>query len=307
MSAVPARASSPDSCSRVCATAVGVEAVTGDQPQHGAGVHRAGPGGHHQSLQRGEAHRGVDAATAAHGRQGGAGAEVAGDQAAGVADDARRPAGGVGVRQAVEAVAADVEAVPPLGRHRVGGRGGRQGGVEGGVEAGDGRHVGRELGHGVERGQRLGLVQRRQVGERLELGPHVAVDHHRLPVALAAVDDPVPDCVEAPQLLERPTQVVVAQPVDRGQVLGAEHVVVVAHQPQLQARRTRVDHQDPHVVDRPVSSLPPRSSPGPRAGRRPPPGCRPAPRPAWPPWPHERRRRCCPGAGTRSITSITRW
>ena len=174
-----------------------LEAVVGDQPQHGAGVDGARPGGHHQSLQRGEAHRGVDATAVVHRRQGGARTEVAGDEAAGVPDGRGRPPGRVGVRQPVEAVAADVEAVPPLGRHRVGGGLGRQRGVERGVEAGDGRHAGRRGGHGVEGGERLGLVQRGQGGERLEPAPHVVVDHDRLAEALAPVDDPVPDGVEA--------------------------------------------------------------------------------------------------------------
>ena len=49
----------------------------------------------------------------------------------------------------------------------------------------------------VERGERAGLVQRREVGERLELGEHAVVDPHRVAEALAAVDHAVPDGVDA--------------------------------------------------------------------------------------------------------------
>ena len=48
---------------------------------------------------------------------------------------------GVGVREAVEAVAAQVPAMPPLGRQRIGCGCRGDSGVEGGVEAGDRRHV----------------------------------------------------------------------------------------------------------------------------------------------------------------------
>ena len=51
------------------------------QPQQQAGVDAAGPGRHHQALERGEAHRGVDAAPVHDGSQRGAGAEMAGDDA----------------------------------------------------------------------------------------------------------------------------------------------------------------------------------------------------------------------------------
>ena len=78
----------------------------------------------------------------------GAGAEVAGltirSSSRGCARELGGAAGGVGVGEAVEAEAAEVPALAPLGGQRVGrGRGG-DARVEGGVEAGDRGHVGKQ-------------------------------------------------------------------------------------------------------------------------------------------------------------------
>ena len=79
---------------------------------------------------------------------------------------------GVGVRQPVEPVPAQVPALAPLRRQRVGGRGGRQRGVERRVEAGDrrARPAAPPL-TAVERRERLRLVERRQVGQGARAGP----------------------------------------------------------------------------------------------------------------------------------------
>ena len=110
-------------------------------PEQQARVDRPGAGRHHQPLQRREAHRRVDRATALHRRQRGAGAEVGGDQAQ---PPARRPeqlggaAARVGVGEPVEAVAAQRHVAFGPGRGQgVGAGGGGKVGVEGGVEAGD--------------------------------------------------------------------------------------------------------------------------------------------------------------------------
>ena len=75
---------------------------------------------------------------------------------------ARERGGDPGVREPVEAVAAQRPALAPARRQRVGVRGRRQRGVERGVEAGDGRALGQRGRHRVERGERLRLVQRRE-------------------------------------------------------------------------------------------------------------------------------------------------
>jgi hypothetical protein len=47
----------------------------------------------------------------------------------------------------------------------------------------------------IQRGERLGLVQRRELDELAERRLRLAVDQRRLAEALAAVHDPVPDGV----------------------------------------------------------------------------------------------------------------
>jgi hypothetical protein len=70
---------------------------------------------------------------------------------------------------------------------------------------------------------------------------HLVVDRDGLAEALAAVDDPVPDGVRAPELGQR-----LVEPGGVGaQVRGALEVVVGAEQPQLQAARSRVDDENP--------------------------------------------------------------
>ena len=70
-----------------------------------------------------------------------------------------------------------------------------QRGVKRRVEAGDGRHAGKRVAHRAQRRQRLRLVQGREIDELAQRVLDRAVDPHRLPEALAAVDDPVPDRV----------------------------------------------------------------------------------------------------------------
>jgi hypothetical protein len=113
--------------------------------------------------------------------------------------------------------------------------------VERGVEAGHRRYVGERATDRVQRRQRLRLVKRSegdQVAQRLG---DFFVDRHRLAEALAAVDDPVPDGVRAPELGERRIE---ARGVGR-QVAAAEQLVSGTEQPQLEAARSGVDDQNP--------------------------------------------------------------
>jgi hypothetical protein len=179
------------------------------EPEHEPRVDGTGPGRHHQAVERGEPHGGVDGTAAVHGRERGAGAEMAGhDTQSGrrgrrsVPGELRRPAGDVGVRQPVEAVPAQRPAGPPLGgkgerRRR---RGDRR--VERGVEAGHRGHVGQHRAHGVERGERLGLVQRREVGQRLEPLAHLCGEHYGRRVQRPAVHHPVAHRVDRAERLD---------------------------------------------------------------------------------------------------------
>ena len=116
------------------------EAFAHQRQQH-PGINAAAATGHHQPLQGGVAHGGVDAASAAHRRQGGAGAEMGADQpqrsgilAAGGPLALHRGAD-VLVVEAVEAVA-PVALLAQVLRQGIGARGLGQAAVEGRIEAG---------------------------------------------------------------------------------------------------------------------------------------------------------------------------
>ena len=79
------------------------------------------------------------------------------------------------------------------GRDRVGRGRGRHPGMERGVEAGHGRHVRQDRLHRGQGGERLGLVERGEVGQRLEVRLDRVVDADRAAIARPAVDDPVAD------------------------------------------------------------------------------------------------------------------
>ena len=94
------------------------------------------------------------------------------------------------VVEAVEAVAAQALA-PPAGRDGVGAGGGRQAGVEGGVKAGpllQGRPAPPQC---IDQAQHLGIVQRRQGIELLQLQAHLGGDAGGGQEALAAMHQPV--------------------------------------------------------------------------------------------------------------------
>ncbi len=91
-------------------------------------------------------------------------------------------------------------------------------------------------------------MQGRQVGEPVQPAADVGVDHDRLAELLATVDDPVAGGVERPEVRERPGQVALRHLPDRGQVGPTDDLVGIVDQPQLQARRSGVDDQHPHVT-----------------------------------------------------------
>ena len=96
MSPVPARPSRPERCSSASDSSATADAPVLRQPQQQAGIDAAGPRGHDEPVERGEAHRRVDRAAAGHRGQRRAGAEVAGHdpQVRDVAAHAARPRAG---------------------------------------------------------------------------------------------------------------------------------------------------------------------------------------------------------------------
>jgi hypothetical protein len=67
------------------------------------------------------------------------------------------------------------------------------------VEAGDGREVGERFGHGVERRERLRLMQRSQVDQRAQGCLDVPVDQDGVAEALPTMHDPMSNDVRVGQ------------------------------------------------------------------------------------------------------------
>jgi hypothetical protein len=174
------------------------------QVEHDRRVQVAAAGAHDQALQRGQAHRGVDAAAAGDRGRAGPVAQVQGDQvelAGRAAQVLGRLAADVGMGGAVEAVAADAQLAGKVGGQGVAVGAGWHRLVEGGVEHGHLRGLG-EAGHGDPDAEQVGrVVQRGQgglVGDGLDGG---VVDQGRGGEPVAAVDHPVAD---AGQVGDRP-------------------------------------------------------------------------------------------------------
>ena len=154
--------------------------------------------------------------------------------------------GAVGVRQPVEAVAANRVSVAPFAGHRVGrGRSG-DGRVERGVEAGHGRDVGQLRGDGVERGEGLGLVQWGEVGQLLQLLSHCLVDADRAGERRAPMHDAMTDRGGLTPALQGFDELGGVDPVRSRREICAAPDVVVLEQAQLQARGSGVDDQYEH-------------------------------------------------------------
>ena len=176
------------------------------------------------------------------------GAEVAGHDPARTGRELPRAAGGVGVREAVEAEPAHPVALPPFARQRVGGRRRRERGVEGGVEARDLRHVRQRPRDGVDGRQRLRLVKRRERGQLAQRRQHLVVEPDGRAEALAAVHDAVPDRVRrlgqlGERLRDRLGSTTDAERRARAPQLG----VVGVEQRQLEAARPGVGDEDAHA------------------------------------------------------------
>ena len=194
-----------------------------EEPEQQTWIDAARARRHDEALDRGEAHRRVDGATAVHGGQRGAGAEVAADHPQLLGAPVEQLGGaarGVGVREAVEAEAAERMALAPFAREGVGRGGGREVAVEGRVEARDGRSVRQHGGDGGHRVERGGLVQRRQRGEIPQRLGDLGVEAHGSGEPRAAVDHAMGDRVGASHAVERLAELRGVGPPGGGRELG---------------------------------------------------------------------------------------
>src|SRR6202035_2847738 len=118
-------------------------------------------------------------------------------------------------------------------------------GVEGGVEEGHLWHLGEQGPGGGDGGQGAGLVQRGQVGQRLDLREHRLVNDRGLRELCAAVDDAVADGRDLALGRQEVAELVVvglAVPVVDGQRGG--DLVGRVEQRELEAARPGGDDQD---------------------------------------------------------------
>ncbi len=68
--------------------------------------------------------------------------------------------------------------------------------MKGGVEAADLRKIEKNPADQLQRAQRLGLVQRSEINQRLQSAQHRFVDQNRLDELAASVNDPVTDGID---------------------------------------------------------------------------------------------------------------
>ena len=220
------------------------------EPEHQPGIDRAGPGRHYQSLERCEAHRGVDRPPPGDGGQGRARAQMAGDDPHGcdrLPAELRRTGRGVGVGEPVEAEPAEVPARAPIEGEGVRGGGVGDGRVKRGVEAAHLWDAGQEPGDQFERTKRGRLMERREVGQRVQLPKRRRVDHGRIDQLAATVHDAVADGIEAAAALElRTERRLVRMPRLERNVSRLLQVVVLVEERELEAARAGVDDQDAH-------------------------------------------------------------
>jgi hypothetical protein len=87
-------------------------------------------------------------------------------------------------------------------------------------------------------------VQRGQLAERLQSGPHVVVDQGRGRELVAAVHHPVPDSIDGPDRRHERREGFGEIVVGRAQVDGRLHLVGIVDEPQLHALGAGVDDQD---------------------------------------------------------------
>ena len=120
--------------------------------------------------------------------------------------------------------------------------------MKGGVKAGDRRRVRESFPDRAKRRQRLGLVQRRQLGQLLKRIADLVIDADRTGEPLAAVHDPVRDRVGA-RRTHRPAR----DPTRPGRRLPrsvelafCQRSVIIVDQTELQRTRSGVNREDRH-------------------------------------------------------------
>ena len=163
-------------------------------------------------------------------------------------EELRRAPRCIGVREAVEAVLAQVPALAPLGRDRVGG--GRRRHRRRGMPCRSTRPRARPGGRAVTAASAasdFGWWSGARSVRARRCAHDLAVDPDGLRVARSAVDDPVADGVDRPEPADGARHGGgVGQPAGRGQVRRPHDPIVRVEHPELQAARARVDDEDPH-------------------------------------------------------------
>ena len=172
-----------------------------DQP----GIDAARTGCHHESLHRGEPHGGVDRAPECHRGQRGPGAEVRGHQAkllSTLTQQLAGPSAGPGVAEPVEAETSNVPPFSPFPGHCVSGGFGRHIGVKACIKAGDLRKVGPQRSQCLDGSQTRGIVQGRQVSQRLKGLLDVDVEENGFPEGRSTMDHSVSRDIDLRNFLE---------------------------------------------------------------------------------------------------------
>lgn len=161
-----------------------------EEVQDRAWIEAAAARPHEQSVERTEAHRGVDAATMTHGAQTGAVAQVRQDHASisQCRDEIAQLAGQVFIRQSMETVAAHAGAGIGMWQPQAGGDRWHVT-MKGGIETCDLLQFGTQALDGFHRGEMVRLMQWRQRYELLQCRQRVRIDTHGLPERGAAMHD----------------------------------------------------------------------------------------------------------------------
>ena len=117
--------------------------------------------------------------------------------------------------------------------------------VERHVKARHARHAGQRGMDRIEGGQRLRLVQRRQVRQGLEALPHPCIHHRRGTKQRSPAHDPVPDGIHVVDEEIASLSIPASAPVGRRQIVGVHNAITGVEQAQFEATRPRVDDKDP--------------------------------------------------------------
>ena len=169
-----------------------------DEMEDHARVDRSRPGPHAETVERGEAERAVDALQVLHRAEAGAAAQVRDDHAA-VRDlgrHVRQHGRDVLVREPVKTISLHAAAAQVARQRHHLGDGGLPA-MKAGIEAGDLRHARQSLGHGVDGGEVVRLMKRRQRHERAQVREDFRRDDRGPRVLRAAVHDAMTDAEHA--------------------------------------------------------------------------------------------------------------